>query len=99
MRLDVETRVQQRFDENGFFYSYFQRPDILQSLAEFVLPSDLCAELDFSRLSSSEPREFAANVERSVDDALLREAIMNAGQKVVEQGREDAAVRLKEMAA
>ena len=33
-----------------FCRSCFQRPDILQSLAEFVLPSDLCDELDFSRL-------------------------------------------------
>ena len=44
------------------------------------------------RLSSSEPREFAANVERSVDDALLREAIMNAGQKLVEQGRQEGRI-------
>ncbi len=41
------------------------------------------------RLSSSEPREFAANVERLVDDALLREEIMSTGQKLVEQGREE----------
>lgn len=34
-----------------FFRSYFQRPDILQSLAEFVLPSDACRKLDFTRLS------------------------------------------------
>ena len=41
------------------------------------------------RPSSSEPREFAANVERLVDDALLREEIMSTGQKLVEQGREE----------
>ena len=34
-----------------FFRSYFQRPDILQALAEFVLPSDLYCELDFTRFS------------------------------------------------
>ncbi len=41
------------------------------------------------QLSPSEPREFAAGVERMVDNALLREEIMSAGQKLVEQGRKE----------
>ncbi len=40
-----------RSPHDRFFRSYFQRPDILQALAEFVLPSDLYCELDFSRFS------------------------------------------------
>lgn len=41
------------------------------------------------RLIPSEPGEFAASVGQMVDNALLREEIMSAGQKLVEQGRKE----------
>ena len=61
------------FPHDRFFRSYFRRPDILQALVEFVLPVEVAATLDFSKLHiedasyiRQEEREWYADLSATV---------------------------------
>ena len=61
------------FPHDRFFRSYFQRPDTLQALVEFVLPVKVAETLDFSKLHiedasyvRQEEREWYADLSATV---------------------------------